>query len=122
MIVVPLVRTRSTASRLKTSGNSRRRLPSPGSRSSRVSRPHSKRPPNQGKIRLRIRIPARRGRRSPASHNRRLQRRTRHRIEDAFARLKDWRRIAPRHTRRSDLLLSAIRLAATAASGRRSVS
>ena len=71
---------------------------------------------------LRICIPARRGRRSPASHNRRLHR-TRHRIEDAFARLKGWRRIATRHTRhtrRSDLLPSATCRAATAASGCRS--
>ena len=61
---------------------------------------------------LRICIPARRGRRRPASHNKRLHR-TRHRIENAFARLKDWRRIATRHTRRSDLLSSATCRAAT---------
>ena len=51
MIVIPLVRTRSTASRLNASGNSRRRRPSPISRSSKVSRPYSKRPPIPGRIR-----------------------------------------------------------------------
>ena len=38
-------------------------------------------------------IPARRGRRNPASHDRALYRQ-RHRIENLFARIKDWRRIA----------------------------
>ena len=61
---------------------------------------------------LRICIPARRGRRSPASHNRGLHR-TSHRIENAFSRLKDWRGIATRHARRSDLLPSATCRAAT---------
>ena len=51
-------------------------------------------------------------RRRPASHNRRLHKR-RHRIENAFARLKDWRGIATRYTRCGDLFLSAICLAAT---------
>ena len=56
---------------------------------------------------LRICIPARRGRRRPASHNKK-----RCRIENAFARLKDWRAIATRNTRCGDLFLSAIALAA----------
>ena len=60
---------------------------------------------------LRICIPARRGRRRPASHNKRLYKK-RCRIENAFARLKDWRGIAMRYTRCGDLFLSAIALAA----------
>ena len=61
---------------------------------------------------LRVCIPARRGRRQPASHSRRLHKK-RCRIENAFSRLKDWRGIATRYTRCGDLFLSAIRLAAT---------
>ena len=38
--------------------------------------------------------------------------RHRHRIENALARLKDWRRIATRYDRCADLFLSAIALAA----------
>lgn len=38
-------------------------------------------------------IPTRRGRRSPACHDRKLYKQ-RHRIENLFARFKDWRRIA----------------------------
>ena len=40
--------------------------------------------------------------------------RQRHRIENAFARLKDRRRIATRYDRRASTCLSAIALAATA--------
>ena len=61
---------------------------------------------------LRICIPARRGRRRPACHNKRLYKK-RCRIENAFACLKDWRGIATRYTRCVDLFLSAIGLAAT---------
>ena len=61
---------------------------------------------------LRICIPGRRGRRRPASHNRRFYKK-RCRIENAFSRLKDWRGIATRYTRCADLFLSAICLAAT---------
>ena len=61
---------------------------------------------------LRICIPARRGRRRPAGHNKKLYKK-RCRIENAFARLKDWRGIAMRYTRCGDLFLSAIALAAT---------
>ena len=60
---------------------------------------------------LRVCIPARSKRRHPGPHNRRLYRK-RCRIENAFARLKDWRSIAMRYTRCGDLFLSAIELAA----------
>lgn len=39
--------------------------------------------------------------------------RKRHRIENMFARLKDWRRIATRYDRGADLFLSACALGAT---------
>jgi len=57
-------------------------------------------------------IPARRGRRKPASHDRKLYKQ-RHKIENLFARLKDWRRIATRYDRCGELFLSAICIAAT---------
>ncbi len=57
-------------------------------------------------------IPARRGRKNPASHDRKLYKQ-RHRIENLFARLKDWRRIATRYDRCGELFLSAICIAAT---------
>ena len=57
-------------------------------------------------------IPARSGRNRPATHNRKLYKK-RCRIENAFARLKDWRALATRYTRCGDLFLSAIALAAT---------
>jgi transposase len=60
---------------------------------------------------LRVCIPARSGRNRPASHNRKLYKK-RCRIENTFARLKDWRGIAMRTTRCGDLFLSAIALAA----------
>ncbi len=60
---------------------------------------------------LRVSIPARSKRRRPASHSRRLTKK-RGPIENAFARLKDWRGIATRYTRCGDLFLSAIALAA----------
>lgn len=56
-------------------------------------------------------IPARRGRKNPASHDQALYR-ERHRIENLFARLKDWRRIATRYDRCGELFLSAICIAA----------
>ena len=56
-------------------------------------------------------IPARRGRKNPASHDRTLYRQ-RHRIENLFARLKDWRRIATRYDRCGELFLSASCIAA----------
>ncbi|WP_407947353.1 IS5 family transposase [Phaeovulum veldkampii] len=57
-------------------------------------------------------IPARRGRKNPASHDRKFYKQ-RHRIENLFARLKDWRRIATRYDRCAELFLSAICIAAT---------
>ena len=57
-------------------------------------------------------LPARHGRRNPASHDRKLYRQ-RHRIENLFARLRDWRRIATRYDRCGELFLSAICIAAT---------
>ena len=57
-------------------------------------------------------IPARRGRKNPASHDRKLYKQ-RHLIENMFARLKDWRRIATRYDRCGELFLSAICIAAT---------
>ena len=56
-------------------------------------------------------IPARRGRKNPASHDRDLYKQ-RHRIENLFARPKDWRRIATRYDRCGDLFPSAICIAA----------
>jgi transposase len=60
---------------------------------------------------VRVCVPARSGRNRPATHNRKLYKK-RCRIENAFARLKDWRGIAMRYTRCGDLFLSAIALAA----------
>ncbi|UCE32807.1 MAG: IS5 family transposase [Burkholderiales bacterium] len=56
-------------------------------------------------------IPARRGRSSPAKHDINLYRQ-RHRVENLFARRKDWRRIATRYHRCGELFLSAICIAA----------
>lgn len=61
---------------------------------------------------VRVCIPGRRGRHHPIRHNRRLHKK-RCRIENACARLKDWRGIAMRYTRRGDLCLSASDRAAT---------
>lgn len=57
-------------------------------------------------------IPARRGRKTAVIHDADLYRK-RHKIENMFARLKDWRRIATRYDRCADLFLSACALAAT---------
>ncbi len=56
---------------------------------------------------LRICIPARQGRRRPASHNKRLHEK-RCRVENAFSRLEDWRGSAARYTRYGDLFPAAI--------------
>jgi len=56
-------------------------------------------------------IPARKGRTLPVPHDPVLYRQ-RHRIENMFGRLKDWRRIATRYDRCADLFLSACALAA----------
>lgn len=56
---------------------------------------------------MRVCIPSRAKRTKPSTYNKRLYRK-RHRIENPFARLKDWRRIATRYDRCGDLFLSAI--------------
>lgn len=57
-------------------------------------------------------IPSRKGRKTAIPHDADLYRK-RHKIENMFARLKDWRRIATRYDRCADLFLSACALAAT---------
>ena len=57
-------------------------------------------------------IPSRRGRKQRIPHDRMLYRH-RHRIENMFGRLKDWRRIAMRYDRCAHTFMSAICLAAT---------
>ena len=57
-------------------------------------------------------IPARRGHKNATRHDRKLYKQ-RHRIENLFARLKDWRRNATRYYRCDELFLSAICIAAT---------
>lgn len=57
-------------------------------------------------------IPSRRNRKLAVPHDPALYRQ-RHRIENMFARLKDWRRVATRYDRCADIYLSAIALAAT---------
>lgn len=57
-------------------------------------------------------IPSRIGRETPIPHNTDLYR-LRHRIENKFARLKDWRQIATRYDRCPILFLSVCALAAT---------
>lgn len=56
-------------------------------------------------------IPPRRNRRHPRPWDRAVYRH-RHRIENLFARLKDWRRIATRYDRCADLFMGAVVLAA----------
>jgi len=56
-------------------------------------------------------IPSRKGRKAAIPHDADLYRK-RHKIENMFARLKDWRRIATRCDRCADLFLSACALAA----------
>ena len=56
-------------------------------------------------------IPSRAGRKVPIRHDADLYRQ-RHKIENMFARIKDWRRIATRYDRCADLYLSACALAA----------
>ena len=57
-------------------------------------------------------IPARRGRKNPGAHDRKLYKQS-YRIEKLFARLKDWRRIGTRYDRCGELFLSAICIAAS---------
>jgi transposase len=57
-------------------------------------------------------IPGRSSRDKPVKHDKRRYKR-RHRIENMFGRLKDWRRVAMRFDRCPKVFLSAIALAAT---------
>lgn len=56
-------------------------------------------------------IPSRRCRTTPIFYDKKLYR-CRHKIENMFSRLKDWRRIATRYDRCAHTFLSAIQLAA----------
>jgi len=56
-------------------------------------------------------IPSRRKRHKAIPHDQDLYRQ-RHKIENMFARLKDWRRVATRYDRCADIFLSACALAA----------
>ena len=55
-------------------------------------------------------IPPRRGRRSPPNYCKNTYKQ-RHKVENAFSRLKDWRRIATRYDRCADLFFAAITIA-----------
>ena len=57
-------------------------------------------------------IPPRKTRKVQHAHDRTLYRQ-RHRIENMFAKLKDWRRIATRYDRSAHTFMSAIVIAAT---------
>lgn len=57
-------------------------------------------------------IPPRKGRINPANFCK-SQYKQRHKIENMFAKLKDWRRIATRYDRCADIFMAAITLAAT---------
>ena len=56
-------------------------------------------------------IPPRKGRTTPATYNK-TQYKQRHKVENMFGKLKDWRRIATRYDRRVDVFMAAITLAA----------
>lgn len=56
-------------------------------------------------------IPPRKSRKAPATFCK-SQYKQRHKIENMFARLKDWRRIATRYDRRADIFMAAITIAA----------
>ena len=56
-------------------------------------------------------IPPRKGRKSPATYCKTTYKQ-RHKVENMFGKLKDWRRIATRYDRRSDVFMAAITLAA----------
>lgn len=55
-------------------------------------------------------IPPRKGRKAPAEFCK-IQYKQRHKIENMFGRLKDWRRIATRYNRRADFFMAAITIA-----------
>jgi putative transposase len=52
-------------------------------------------------------IPSRKNRKAPVAYDKLLYRR-RHKVENLFAKLKDWRRIAMRYDRRAHTFMSAI--------------
>ena len=56
-------------------------------------------------------IPSSRSRKIPIPHDKALYR-TRHKVENLFARLKDWRRIATRYDRCAHTFMAAVTLAA----------
>jgi transposase len=56
-------------------------------------------------------IPSRKNRKVQIEHDEMLYKK-RHKIENTFGRLKDWRRVAMRFDRRADIFLSACALAA----------
>jgi transposase len=56
-------------------------------------------------------IPPRKGRKAPASYCK-IQYKQRHKIENMFGKLKDWRRNATRYDRRADVFMAAITIAA----------
>ena len=56
-------------------------------------------------------IPPRRGRKSPATYCKTLYKQ-RHKVENMFGRLKDWRRVATRYDRCAHTFFSAILIAA----------
>jgi transposase len=56
-------------------------------------------------------IPPRKGRKAPAAYCK-TQYKQRHKVENMFGKLKDWRRIATRYDRRADVFMAAITLAA----------
>ncbi len=57
-------------------------------------------------------IPSKANRKTPIAHNRTLYRQ-RHKIENMFGRIKDWRRVHTRYDRCANTFMSAIALAAT---------
>lgn len=56
-------------------------------------------------------IPPRKRRTAPATYCK-TQYKQRHKVENMFGKLKDWRRIATRYDRRADVFMAAITLAA----------
>ena len=56
-------------------------------------------------------IPPRKKRKAPATYCK-TQYKQRHKVENMFGKLKDWRRIATRYDRRADVFMAAITLAA----------
>lgn len=56
-------------------------------------------------------IPPRKGRKGPAGFCKN-QYKQRHKVENMFAKIKDWRRIATRYDRRADVFMAAITIAA----------